>query len=38
MRGLVGECPHHDEAQIQHRCDPYCPDLPRLFLPRSDAG
>jgi hypothetical protein len=38
MRKLVGDCPHRDEAQIQTRCDPYCPDLPRLFLPRPDAG
>jgi hypothetical protein len=38
MRGLVGNCPKRDEQQIQNRCDPYCPDLVRLFLPRSDAG
>jgi hypothetical protein len=38
MRGLTGDCPRHDEQQIQNRCDPYCPDLVRLFLPRSDAG
>jgi hypothetical protein len=31
MRGLVGDCPHRDEQQIQNRCDPYCPDLVRLF-------
>ena len=34
MRGLVGDCPKRDAAQIQDRCDPYCPDLPRLFLPQ----
>ena len=31
MRGLVGDCPHRDEQQIQNRCDPYCPDLVRLL-------
>jgi hypothetical protein len=29
---LVGDCPNKEAAQIRHRCDPYCPDLPRLFL------
>ena len=38
MRLLVLDCPNKDSPQIQNRCDPYCPDLPRLFLPRSDAG
>jgi hypothetical protein len=37
MRKLVGDCPNKDSAQIQNRCDPYCPDLPRLFLTRPDA-
>jgi hypothetical protein len=32
MRGLTGDCPRHNEQQIQSRCDPYCPDLVRLFL------
>jgi hypothetical protein len=38
MRLLVGDCPRRDDHQIQNRCDPYCPDLVRLFLRRSDAG
>jgi hypothetical protein len=38
LRAPRVRCPHRDEAQIQNRCDPYRPDLPRLFLPRSDAG
>jgi hypothetical protein len=37
MRGLTGDCPRHDEQQIQNRCDPYCPDLTRLFLGRGSA-
>ena len=37
MRAQVGDCPKHDEAQIQNRCDPYCPDLVRLFF-RPGAG
>jgi hypothetical protein len=31
MRAQLGDCPHRDDAQLQHRCDPYCPDLARLF-------
>jgi hypothetical protein len=31
MREEIGSCPHRDDAQIQTRCDPYCPDLARLF-------
>ena len=23
----IGSCPHRDDAQLQARCDPYCPDL-----------
>ena len=38
MRGLVSDCPNKDSHQIQNRCDPYCPDLVRLFLPGSGAG
>jgi hypothetical protein len=34
MRLLVRDCSHRDEQQIQNRCDPYCPDLVRLFLPQ----
>jgi hypothetical protein len=38
LNAQVGDCPNKQAAQIQNRCDPYCPDLPRLFLPRPDAG
>jgi hypothetical protein len=31
MRAQVGDCLKRDDAQIQNRCDPYCPDLVRLF-------
>jgi hypothetical protein len=31
MRAQVGDCPKRDDAQIQNRCDPCCPDLVRLF-------
>jgi hypothetical protein len=31
MRAKVGDCPRRDAVQIQDRCDPYCPDLVRLF-------
>jgi hypothetical protein len=31
MRAQIGECPNRDSSQIQNRCDPYCPDLARLF-------
>jgi hypothetical protein len=27
----IGECSNRDSSQIQNRCDPYCPDLARLF-------
>ncbi len=37
MRAQVGDCPKRDAAQIQERCDPYCPDLVRLFF-RPGAG
>jgi hypothetical protein len=31
MRAQVGGRPKHDARQIQDRCDPYSPDLTRLF-------
>jgi hypothetical protein len=31
MRAQVGDCQNRDSAQIQNRCDPFCPDLARLF-------
>jgi hypothetical protein len=31
MRAQVGDCPKRDDAQMQNRCDPCCPDLVRLF-------
>jgi hypothetical protein len=31
MRAQVGDCPKREDAQIQNRCDPYCPDLVRPF-------
>jgi hypothetical protein len=39
MHAQIGERPNKDSAQIQNSCDPYCPDLVRLFLqPRPEAG
>jgi hypothetical protein len=37
LHGLVGDCPNTDSEQLQKRCDPYCPDLPRLFLTSAAA-
>jgi hypothetical protein len=31
LHSQVGDCPQRDSGQIQRRCDPYCPDLVRLF-------
>jgi hypothetical protein len=31
MRAQSGACPNRDDAQLQNRCNPYCPDLVRLF-------
>ena len=31
LQAQVGDCPNTDSEQIQNRCDPYCPDLSRLF-------
>jgi len=31
LRSEVGDCPKREGSQIQDRCDPYCPDLVRLF-------
>jgi hypothetical protein len=31
LHAQVGDCPKRDSAQLQERCDPYCPDLVRLF-------
>jgi hypothetical protein len=31
MREQIGSCTHRDDAQIQTRCDPYCPTLAQLF-------
>lgn len=36
MRVQIGDCPHKDSVQIQNCCDPYCPDLARLFRRRDD--
>jgi hypothetical protein len=32
LRAQVGDCPNNDSDQAHKRCDPYCPDLPGLFL------
>jgi hypothetical protein len=37
MRAQLGDCPPKDEPQLQNRCDPYSPDLARLFR-RQDVG
>jgi hypothetical protein len=38
MRAQVGDCPKREDAQIQNRRDPYCPDLVRLFrTPETEA-
>ncbi len=31
MRAQLGDYPLKDSTQLQNRCDPYCPDLVRLF-------
>lgn len=31
MQAQIGDCPRRDDVQIQNRCDPFCPDLSRLF-------
>jgi hypothetical protein len=31
MQAQVGACPNRSNAQLQNRCNPYCPDLVRLF-------
>jgi hypothetical protein len=31
MHAQVGDCAKRNDMQIQNRCDPYCPDLVRLF-------
>ncbi len=33
MRAQIGDCPKKDSQQWYDRCDPYCPDLARLFSP-----
>ena len=37
MCAQLGDCPHKDNALLQNGCDPYCPDLARLFR-RPGAG
>ncbi len=37
LRAQVGDCPKREAVQIQNRCNPYCPDLVRLFF-RPEAG
>ncbi len=37
MHAQLSDCPHKDSAQLPHGCDPYCPDLARLFR-RPEAG
>ncbi len=37
LRAQVGDCPKREAVQVQDRCDPYCPDLTRLFS-RPEAG
>ena len=31
MQAQIGACPNRDNAQLQNRCNPHCPDLVRLF-------
>jgi len=31
LHAQVGDCQNKDSGQMPSRCDPYCPDLPRLF-------
>jgi hypothetical protein len=31
MQEQVGECLNRNSAQLQNRCNAYCPDLVRLF-------
>ena len=31
MQAQIGACPNRHTAQLQNRCNPYCPDLVRLF-------
>jgi hypothetical protein len=38
MRVQVGDCPKRENAQTQNRCDPYCPDLVRLFRSGTEDG
>jgi len=37
MDDQIGDCPHRNDTQLQTRCDPYCPDLVRLFSPYPEA-
>ena len=37
MQAQIGACPNRDNAQLQNRCNPYCPDLVRLFA-ASEPG
>jgi hypothetical protein len=32
MEAQIGECQNRDSIQLRKRCDPYCPDLVRLFF------
>jgi hypothetical protein len=31
MQAQIGTCPNRNNAQLQTGCNPYCPDLMRLF-------
>ena len=37
MHAQIGDCPRRDRPQHQDRCDPYSPDLPRLFTDTKGA-
>jgi hypothetical protein len=37
MRAQIGDCPQRNDAQVQHRYDPFCLDLVRLDRPRRSA-
>ena len=37
MQAQIGACPNRDNAQLQNRGNPYCPDLVRLPLCHSSC-
>jgi len=38
LSDLRGDCPKRDIPQLHERCNPFCPDVPRVILTKCDGA